>query len=59
LSTELAEAHLDETPDLFTHLFYQVRYGDHPLNSEQSEELQQKLAALEIALTPTEQKKNR
>lgn len=59
LSTELAEAHLDETPDLFTHLFYQVRYGDHPLNTEQSEELQQKLAALEIALTPTEQKENR
>ena len=54
LSTELTQAHLNETPDLFTQLFYQVRYGDHPLNPEQSEELQQKLAALEIALTRTE-----
>ncbi|QDT88910.1 transglutaminase TgpA family protein [Gimesia algae] len=54
LRSELSQAHLDETPDLFTQLFYQVRYGGHPLNPEQSEELRQKLAELEIALTQGE-----
>ncbi|WP_417377585.1 transglutaminase TgpA family protein [Gimesia sp.] len=58
LRAELSQAHLDETPDLFTQLFYQVRYGDHPLNPQQSEELQQKLAELESALTRTEQTEN-
>ncbi|WP_417383517.1 transglutaminase TgpA family protein [Gimesia sp.] len=55
LRRELSQAHLDGTPDLFTQLFYQVRYGDHPLNAQQTEELQQKLTELEIALTRTEQ----
>lgn len=50
LNAELTQARIGDYPDLFTKLFYQVRYGDHPLEAKQSDEIQQKLTTLESVL---------
>lgn len=50
LNSKLSEAHITEYPELFTELFYEVRYGDHSLNAEQSNEIQEKLDTFETVL---------
>ncbi|WP_145454106.1 DUF3488 and DUF4129 domain-containing transglutaminase family protein [Gimesia panareensis] len=54
LKRELTQAHLDDYPDEIARLYYQVRYGDHPLEPDQSHDVDQKLTALETILTEQE-----
>lgn len=54
LKRELSQAELDNYPDEIARLYYQVRYGQHPLEPDQSAELDQKLATLESALLEEE-----
>ncbi|MFK7778350.1 MAG: DUF3488 and transglutaminase-like domain-containing protein [Gimesia sp.] len=51
LNSELTQAQIVEYPELFTELFYDVRYGNHPLDTQKSDEIQVKLATLESVLT--------
>ena len=50
LNSELTQAHIVEYPELITKLYYEVRYGNHPLGSQQSDEIQEKLTTLESVL---------
>lgn len=50
LNSELTQAQIIDYPDRFTKLFYQVRYGNHPLASQETEEIQKKLIMLESVL---------
>lgn len=50
LKQELTQAQLTEYPEEISRLYYQVRYGNHPLEPEQSAEIDQKLTTLESAL---------
>ncbi len=50
LKQELTQAQLSEYPEEISRLYYQVRYGNHPLEPEQSAEIDQKLTTLESAL---------
>lgn len=54
LKQELSQAQLDDYPDEIAQLYYQVRYGHHPLEPDQSTEVDQKLATLESALLEQE-----
>lgn len=56
LNSELSDAHITEYPELFTTLFYEVRYGKHPLKTKQSAEIQEKLTTLETALMKQNEK---
>lgn len=58
LNAELAQAHIVDYPDQFTKLFYQVRYGNHPLEAQQSAEVQQKLTTLESVLLKEKESQN-
>ena len=50
LNSELTQAHIIDYPELFSTLFYEVRYGNHPLKTKQSDEIQEKLTTLETVL---------
>lgn len=50
LNSELTQAQISDYPDLFTKLFYKVRYGNHQLGSQESIEVQHKLRTFESAL---------
>lgn len=54
LRRELEQAQLNEYPDEITRLYYQVRYGHHPLAAEETSNMNQKLAALESVLSKEE-----
>lgn len=54
LLSELSEAHITDYPDQVTELYYQVRYGDHSLEPQESEEIQRKLTTLESVLLKEE-----
>ena len=50
LNSELTQAHIIEYPELITKLFYEVRYGNHLLETQESDEIQEKLTTLESVL---------
>lgn len=51
LNSDLTRAQIIDYPDRFTKLFYRVRYGNHPLASQEADEVSQKLSKLETVLT--------
>ncbi|MCH9652244.1 MAG: DUF3488 and transglutaminase-like domain-containing protein [Planctomycetes bacterium] len=58
LNAELSQSHIVEYPEFFTELFYEVRYGNHPLQKQQFDEIQEKLRTLEsVLLTEKSHKK--